>query len=181
MLSERTVIRSGSRPESMPETEEIERLYRVASQGPPLYETEETAALFARIYGVLRDLSDLVAVESRQDGHLVGFAYGHPWKRDEEQDPWSMELIERLGDAAHLLDGSFVVYLVVVDPAHQRTGLGRELLRDLLDSSGAERAWLQTRDEESPAMALYLSEGWEPIGYGPEAPNGLPGRVLLWK
>lgn len=165
----------------MPETEEIERLYRAASQGPPLNETEETAALFARIYGVLRDRSDVVAVESREDQRLAGFAYGHQWKREEEQDPWSRELIERLGDAAQLLDGSFVVYLLVVDPSHQRTGLGRELLRDLLHASDAERAWLQTRDEESPAMALYLSEGWDPIGYGPEAANGLPGRVMLWK
>lgn len=180
MLSERAVIRSGAWPESMPETDEIEELYRVASQGPPLHETEETASVFARIYGWLRDRSDLVAVETREDGRLVGFAYGHPWKRDEQHDSWSRELIERLGDAAQLLEGSFVVYLLAVDPAHQRSGLGRELLRVLLHASGAERAWLQTRDEESPAMALYLSEGWDPIGYGPEAPNGLPGRVMLW-
>ena len=40
-------------------------------------------------------------------------------------------------------------------------------------------AWLITRDEPTPAMALYQREGWEPIGHGPDTPSGRPGLVLI--
>jgi hypothetical protein len=36
-----------------------------------------------------------------------------------------------------------------------------------------------TRDEPTPAMALYRREGWEPIGHGPDTPNARPGLVLI--
>lgn len=164
----------------MPNPAEVEELYRAASEPPPLNESAAMAALFARLYGRLRGRDDLVAVEAREGAHLAGFAYGHPWVREDEDDAWTGELLARLGDAADLLDGSVVVYFLAVHPKQQGTGLGRELLRALLRASGAKRAWLQTRDEPTPAMSLYLSEGWQPIGFGPEAPNGEPGRVLLW-
>ncbi len=71
-----------------------------------------------------------------------------------------------------------MVYLLAVQPPQKRTGLGRRLLRTLLEASGASAAWLLTRDEETPAKTLYLSEGWRPVGHGPDAPNGRPGLVM---
>ena len=35
-----------------------------------------------------------------------------------------------------------------------------------------------TRDEPTPAMALYQQEGWEPIGHGPDSCDARPGLVL---
>lgn len=167
-------------PVGVADTAEVEHLYSVASHGPPLSETEETASMFARLYGWLRSRPDLITVEARsREGTLVGFSYGHRWFWAEQTDPWSNELRERLGeDAAGKLDGTFVVYLLAVDPQRQRTGLGRRLLRSLLEASGAPGAWLQTRDEETPAKSLCVSEGWRPIGHGPNAPNGRPGLVM---
>jgi RimJ/RimL family protein N-acetyltransferase len=153
-------------PAGMPAPEEVERLWRAASEPPPLSEPPSTAALYAQLYEYSRALPGLVTVSSRRDGELIGLAYGHPWSWASATDPWSQQLRERLGDAADRIAGA---------------GLGRRLLHTLLDHGGAERAWLQTTDVDTPAHRLYLAEGWEPAGHGPDAPDGRPGLVLTWR
>ncbi len=59
------------------------------------------------------------------------------------------------------------VFIVVVDPAHRGRGLGRALVRDLVargKDAGAERADLEVRAGNAPAIALYASEGFVPVG-----------------
>src|SRR4051794_33638007 len=84
----------------------------------------------------------------------------------------------RGGEAADLLEDSLAVYLLAVDPARRRQGLGGALLAALLTETW-KPAWLVTRDEPTPARALYAQGGWRPVGHGPDAPNGRPGLVLL--
>ena len=50
-------------------------------------------------------------------------------------------------------------------PDHRRKGLARRVLRALLaEAAGldARRAWLQVEADNTPAIALYADEGFEP-------------------
>jgi GNAT superfamily N-acetyltransferase len=118
---------------------------------------------------------------ARERGGLIGFAYGHRWLWKLQRDPWECQLFDRLGHRAAELEDSFAVYLLAVAPSRQRTGLGRRLLRSLVQLAGCQRAWLLTRDDATPAMALYVSGGWAPIGHGPDTSDGRPGVVLAWQ
>ena len=69
--------------------------------------------------------------------------------------------------------------LLAVDPAHQRRGLGRRLLREVVGGLDRGASWLVTTDADTPAMQLYRDEGWHRIGSGPDAPDGRPAAVLL--
>lgn len=102
-----------------------------------------------------------------------------PWSwAEQDEDDWAEQLRRRPGEAAELLEGRFAVYLLAVDPGLRRGGLGGALLDRLLAEAGT-RAWLITRDEPTPAMALYERRGRRPVGHGPDAANGRPGRVLI--
>jgi ribosomal protein S18 acetylase RimI-like enzyme len=159
--------------------EDVAELYAAASAPPPLREPPAVAAGFADLYAWLRGRPDLVTAETWDQAGLAGFAYGHPWWWAEQDDAWSLQLRERLGTAAARLDGRLAVYLLAVHPRAGRRGLGRRLLREVVAAGGASGAWLQTRDEDTPAAALYRAEGWTPLGHGPDAPDGRPGLVLV--
>ena len=163
----------------VPSAAEVESLYFAAFHGEPLYETREVAAHYAQLYASLVSRPDLVTVLVHQDGELAGLAYGHPWRWAEQVDDWAGQLRERLGGAADSLEGRLAVYLLAVHPDYRRQRLGRLLLRELLEAGGTQGAWLITRDEPTPAMALYGAEGWRPVGHGPDTPNNQPGVVLI--
>jgi ribosomal protein S18 acetylase RimI-like enzyme len=166
-------------PGQVPSAAEVELLYYAATCGCPPRESRAAAAGYARLYAALLRRPDLEAVAARSGGgQLAGFAYGHGWRWAEQADDWAAQLQERLGGAAALLDGRFAVYLLAVHPWYRRAGLGRQLLQTLL-SATKTGAWLITRDEPTPAMALYQREGWEPIGHGPDTPGAHPGLVLI--
>ncbi|MCZ2818413.1 GNAT family N-acetyltransferase [Modestobacter sp. VKM Ac-2984] len=170
------VLTQGS--DGAPAVAEVEHLYRQASRDAPLWEPPEVAGVFAELYGALLPRPDLLTTSLRAGGRLVGFAYGHPWHWTEQADPWGRQLHTRLDAAADLLEDSFAVCLLVVDPSRRRQGLGGTLLDTLLAET-RQRAWLVTRDEPTPALALYEQRGWRRVGHGPDAPNGRPGLVLL--
>src|SRR6202044_240462 len=150
-------------PGQVPSAAEVESLYYAATCGSPLHESRAVAAECARLYAALLRRPDIKAVAARTgSGQLTGFAYGHGWRWAEQTDDWAVQLQERLGGAAGLPDHRFTVYLLAVHPWYRRAGLGRQLLQTLL-SATKTGACLITRDEPTPAMALYEREGWEPI------------------
>ena len=166
-------------PGQVPSAAEVESLYYAATCGSPLHESRAVAAGCARLYAALLRRPDIEAVAARTgSGQLTGFAYGHGWRWAEQTDDWADQLKQRLAGAAGRLDGRFAVYLLAVHPWHRRAGLGRPLLTTLL-SATKTGAWLITRDEPTPAMALCQREGWEPIGHGPDTPGAGPGLVLI--
>jgi GNAT superfamily N-acetyltransferase len=129
-------------PHAIPVPAEVETLWLAASSPPPLEEPPSTAVLYAQLYEYSRKLAGLVTVSAREDGVLVGLAYGHPWSWDTMTDPWSQQLRQRLGEAASELEGAFAVVLLAVHPSVWRRGTGRRLLAALLDRSEARTAWL---------------------------------------
>lgn len=73
--------------------------------------------------------------------------------------------------------------LLAVDPRAQGHGLGRSLLRAAVAGAGAAghgRALLHALDDNAPALRLYRSAGFRPVGDPfPHALNGRPTRVWV--
>jgi hypothetical protein len=173
-----TEVSVGSIVEDFPTRAEVRELYRSAAEAPPLSEPPSTAELFASVYEAAVAGEDVIAAVARDDGRLVGFAYGHPWRWEEQRYPWADELRERLGAAAAKLDGTHSLGLLARAPGALYRGFGRTVLAAWLGAvDGA--SWLQTTDIDSPARRLYDSVGYTALGHGPDAPNGAPGLVLL--
>jgi [ribosomal protein S18]-alanine N-acetyltransferase len=58
------------------------------------------------------------------------------------------------------------IHTIGVDPAYQRRGIGRELLRGLLAVADAAAAtvFLEVRTDNDAAIALYVAEGFATVG-----------------
>lgn len=165
--------------DDMPEAEEVRDLYTSAATEPPLNETPQTAQVFADLFATALERNDVVAVSARLRGQLVAFAYGHPWRWEEQCDEWGEDLKLRLGAQASVIDKTVALFLLARRPSVQRRGLGRRVLTAWLDSVGDESVWLQTTDIDTPALRLYRSVGFKAIGHGPQAPNNAPSLVML--
>jgi 16S rRNA (cytidine1402-2'-O)-methyltransferase len=165
-------------PSPKPTPAEVERLYLEAFSPPPMSEGPEQAAGIAAWYAEAVRRPDLTVVTAHDRGSLVGLCFGHPWWWEGMDDEWSRALGSRMGEAAPSLEGTFGVGVLAVRPDRQRAGLGRALLHAAVARSGLRRAWLVTRDDETPALRLYRSLGWTPIGHGPDLANGRPALVL---
>ncbi|PZS27595.1 MAG: ribosomal-protein-alanine N-acetyltransferase [Pseudonocardiales bacterium] len=97
-------------------------------------------------------------------------------------DPWSPEaFLEALAAGHHYLSAresdSLIGYVglarvgseaevhtLAVDPAHQRRGIGRALLRAILDHAEGATVFLEVRTDNDSAIRLYRSEGFDVIG-----------------
>lgn len=103
-------------------------------------------------------------------------AYEHGWSEGILNDClrvgyhcWTVQLEQRMigygilsvaMDEAHLLN-------LAIDPEFQKRGLGRKVLHFLLDMAekkGADTIFLEVRDSNRSAIALYLDEGFNQIG-----------------
>ncbi|MFD0926844.1 ribosomal protein S18-alanine N-acetyltransferase [Williamsia deligens] len=81
-----------------------------------------------------------------EDGSLIGYA--------------GVSLLGRVGGY------ECEIHTIAVDPAHRGTGLGRSLLRVLLDVADENRAptFLEVRTDNDPAISLYESVGFTRLG-----------------
>lgn len=126
------------------------------------------------------DLNAVMAIESR--------GYPFPWTRgifiDCLRAGYPGLAMERDGllvgygvlsiaaDEAHVLN-------ICIDPLAQSRGLGRQLLRALVRLAadrGAQRVFLEVRPSNTPALALYHSEGFNEIGRRPRYYPAAQGR-----
>ena len=90
-----------------------------------------------------------------RDGQLVGYG-----------------VLSIAADEAHVLN-------ICIDPLAQSRGLGRQLLRALVQLAadrGAQRVFLEVRPSNTPALALYHSEGFNEIGRRPRYYPAAQGR-----
>ena len=101
----------------------------------------------------------LRTVVAHEQDRLVGVAYGYLG----EPGQWWHDQVHRALDpdaAAQWLDSTFEVCELHVRQAHQGTGLGRELLDELLVDQPARTAVLSTPDSETRARGFYRAAGW---------------------
>lgn len=102
-----------------------------------------------------------------QDGRrLVGFAYGYT---GEAGQWWTDNARQVLAPhvAAAWLGGHFELVSIGVLASARSAGVGRRLLRVLLEDLPHQRLLLMTTaDASDPARRLYASEGWRVLGPG---------------
>lgn len=103
-------------------------------------------------------------------------AASHPWSTDAIAATLALPttialVVEADGVAGHLLASAAVdegeVLTVAVLPDRRRAGLGRALLRACSDrwrARGVHTAFLEVREDNDAARALYAAEGWRPVG-----------------
>lgn len=75
------------------------------------------------------------------------------------------------------------IQTIAVAPSHRNQGLGRKLLRDLIEESvrrGVSDLFLEVRADNDPAIALYVSEGFRVIDRrsGYYQPDGVDAIVM---
>ena len=134
----------------------------------------------------LDDVTAVLAVERE--------AYAYPWTRRIFEDCLRVGYCCWLAEEAGRLAGYGIMSVAVeechilnlcVDPTRRRRGIGRRLLAHLLDLArrrGARTAFLEVRQSNGAAMALYRHAGFNEVGrrrgYYP-APGGREDAVVL--
>jgi ribosomal-protein-alanine N-acetyltransferase len=78
------------------------------------------------------------------------------------------------------------VHTLAVDPAYQGRGVGRALLRGLLEHADGATVFLEVRTDNDAAIALYRSEGFTVIGtrrgyYRPSGADAFTMRKQAWR
>ncbi len=75
------------------------------------------------------------------------------------------------------------VHTIAVDPDHQRSGIGRALLRGLLERADAldARTFLEVRTDNEAAIALYREYGFDVVGVRKNyyQPSGADAHTML--
>jgi ribosomal-protein-alanine N-acetyltransferase len=92
------------------------------------------------------------------EAFLAALAAGHHYLSAREGD----SLIGYVGLAR--VGSEAEVHTLAVDPAHQRRGIGRALLRAILDHAEGATVFLEVRTDNDSAIRLYRSEGFDVIG-----------------
>ncbi len=141
-------------------TGRLERLYRQCFSTPPWLEPEDRLAGFRdRLARHLdNDGASGVVVVDRDE--LLGVVYGWPAGSElASGSPFDDALAAAVSPevARRLVAPAVVVAELMVDPGHQRRGIGRALLTRYVEDWPA--AWLATHPE-APAAAMYREAGW---------------------
>jgi len=122
-------------------------------------ESEWTSTIWDRHRG--RD--DYRLATADVDGRVVGFAWGYTGERGQY---WPDLVSRTLGPAVTgWVGGHFEFVELAVAPDLRGRGLGGALHDRLLQDVPHRRALLGTStDPTDPAVGLYLSRGWTPLG-----------------
>lgn len=139
---------------------QLETLYRRCFAEPPWQESVDRLDGFpGRLTAHLgRDgFAGLLAVDN---GHLVGAVYGWPAgpslaTGSTFDDALAAAVTPAV--ASRLVFPALIVAELMVDPVHQRKGIGRSLLSRF--TTGWPSAWLCTHPE-APAARMYRDDGW---------------------
>ena len=100
---------------------------------------------------------------ARDEGQLVGFAWGYIGRPGQFWSDWVLETMPE-EVTREWVGGHFEFVELAVRPEHRRHGYGRRLHDVLLDGVPADRALLSTDADDSPAVRLYTSHGWRTLG-----------------
>ncbi len=159
-MSRAIAVRAVDASELAAYAERVERLYRLCFSTPPWLEPEERLAGFnGRFERHLSNPGASGVVVSDGD-ELVGVIYGWPADRElASGSPFDDALAAAVTPdvARRLVAPALVVAELMVDPSHQRRGIGRALLTRYVEDWPA--AWLATHPD-APAARMYREEGW---------------------
>jgi len=147
-------------PELLGYADRLHVLYRRCFGGPPWHEPAEL------LDGFRAKLDRHLANEGARGlvvlaaGRVAGAIYGWPAGTElAAGSPFDDALAAAVSPqvARRLVAPAVTVAELMVDPGHQRRGLGRAMLGRFVEEAPA--AWLCTHPD-APAAALYRQEGW---------------------
>lgn len=139
---------------------QLERLYRRCFSAPPWREPEDRMAVFDNRFAQHMANPGAGGVIVSDADKLVGAVYGWPAGTElATGSPFDDALAAAVTPEAarRLVAPAVVVAELMVDPEHQRRGIGRALLTRYVEEWPA--AWLATHPE-APAATMYRQEGW---------------------
>lgn len=138
----------------------LETLYRRCFAEPPWRESAERLAGFPGRLTAHLGRGGFVGLVAESGDQLVGAVYGWPaGPRLATGSPFDDALAAAVTPevAGRLVAPALIVAELMVDPGHQRAGIGRALLTRFVD--GWPSAWLCTHPD-APAARLYRQDGW---------------------
>lgn len=142
---------------------QLERLYRKCFAAPPWSQSEERLAGFGVRFAAHLDNGGAGGVVVLDGAQLLGVVYGWPAGRElASGSPFDDALAAAVSPAVaqRLVAPALVVAELMVDPGHQRRGIGRALLTRYVEDWPT--AWLVTHPE-APAAEMYRQEGWRQV------------------
>jgi GNAT superfamily N-acetyltransferase len=121
-----------------------------------------------------------VFLVARVAGELAGFGYGYTGAYGQWWTDHVARALTRAQRAQWLDPPHYEVVELHVRPAHQRAGIGSQLLAQLLSRQPHDRALLSTQRGSRKARSFYAKNGWQELAevdFGP----GYPPYVVLGK
>lgn len=105
--------------------------------------------------------------------HAAAFTQSRPWTETEFASLLDSPLCFATGGArcfalVRVIADEAELLTIATDPAAQRQGLARALMRNwqkLAREGGAETAFLEVAADNTAALALYQSDGFAPCGH----------------
>jgi ribosomal protein S18 acetylase RimI-like enzyme len=79
----------------------------------------------------------------------------------------------------HFFDNDFIAFIAVA-PSHRRQGIGRRLLRELIDRVGTKKLFTSTNSSNTPMAGLLETSGWTYSGVLEGLDEGDPERVYFF-
>lgn len=121
--------------------------------------------------------------------HALEQEIGGSWTLDSVRSQLRLpSTLAWVAPGAHLLSALVVdeaeVVLLAVSPSQRRQGRARAVLvaaEAAWRQRGATSAWLEVRASNLPALVLYTSHGWEPVGRRPRYYGDGEDAVLMRK
>lgn len=160
-MSRDIVVRSADAYELAGYAGQLERLYRQCFSAPPWSEPEDRLAAFRDRLATHLANGGASGVVVADGCELVGAIYGWPAGQElASGSPFDDALAAAVSPAVarRLVAPAVVVAELMVDPRHQRRGIGRALLSRYVEDWPS--AWLATHPD-APAAKLYRQEGWQ--------------------
>jgi ribosomal protein S18 acetylase RimI-like enzyme len=156
---------------------EVVDVYREAFGASPYFAGEAEVARFgAETLPRHMGRRDFRMVVAREEGAVVGFAYGYTGEPGQWWHDWVLAQL-RPAVAAEWANEAFEVVELAVRPPAQGRGTGGRLLDALLAGLSNRTALLSTRDADTPARHLYRRRGWvalrDGLSSGPAGPKVL--------
>jgi len=102
--------------------------------------------------------------------------FSDPWSTQDFRDCLVSDALFLVGDRGGKVGGYVVaidaadegeILNLAVDPGGRRQGLGRALVLSVLEAlaaRGARQIYLEVRDSNGPARALYAAQGFQEVG-----------------
>ncbi len=106
------------------------------------------------------------------DLHAAAFVQGRPWRAAEFEALLASRAVTLLTRPAgfalvRTVAGEAELLTLAVDPARQRQGIARKLMRDWFARTEADFAFLEVAADNLPARALYSGFGFCKVGRRP--------------